>query len=127
MIALNSPVALPNVTRLRVPFVDWTREEEGIAIVVVEAILAGAGQRQYKVFNLTVTDASVERVKANAGATDINNFLVKDVPSPAILGAFTALQAAWYGPANLAVRRRAAETAGLTAGWIDASLAGVVS
>lgn len=127
MLTLTTPIAVPNVTRIQVLAVDFDEDAE-VAFVTIEARSPPATGLQYAKVRLRVANAPAmsHRLARNAEPTDYTNALVLVSQAP-IANGYTALAAAWFGAANKAARRSAAETQGLASGWIDASLAGTVA
>ncbi len=135
MIGLTVNIAIFNVTRVGVLDVDF-REDDGVALVNLEAKTSVAnGDVRYQKYTIAVQNGAgtgptaSQKIARNGAPTNIFQDALVIVSQVNIPSGFTNLLAAWSNSANTtkALRRAAAETQGLSAGWIDSSLTGVVS
>lgn len=134
MIALTTNIAIFNLTRVGVLNVEFD-EDANVALVILEAKTSVVnGDVRYAKYQIAVADglgtpATASQKVARAGSPpNVFTDAIATISQVNIPSGFTNLRTAWYAAANnKAARRAAAETAGLAAGWIDASLTGVVS
>lgn len=131
MITLTAAISIPNVTRVEVLSVDFD-EDNSVATVRIVARSPPGPNLVSPVVNIAVQNGAATAVTASqkvarAAAPAGLEFALVVVPQVNIPNGFANLLAAWFGAANKAARRRAAETQGLADGWIDASLAGAVA
>lgn len=131
MIALTVNIPIFNVTRIGVLDVLF-EEDNAVAMVRLEAKTTVAnGDVRYAEYTIPVLNAPSmsQKIARNGAPVNIFRDAISVVSQVSIANGFTNLLAAWYNPANTtkALRRAAAETQGLAAGWIDNSLVGVVS
>lgn len=131
MIALTTNIPIFNLTRVGVLAVAFD-EDAQVAMVRLEAKTTVAnGDVRYAEYTIPVVNgpAASQKIARNGASTNIFVDAIVIVSQVIITNGYTNLLAAWYATANTtkALRRAAAETQGLAAGWIDASLVGVVS
>lgn len=134
MISLTTNIAIFNLTRVGVLDVDF-REDDGTAVVTLEAKCStGNGDFRYSKYQVVVVDGlgtpatASQKIARNGAPANIYSDAISLISQVNIPAGFTNLRNAWYGAANTkAARRAAAETQGLAAGWIDASLTGAVA
>lgn len=135
MIGLTVNIAIFNLTRVGVLSVDFD-EDNNVALVTLEAKTSTAnGDVRYATYKIAVANGAgtpataSQKVARNGAPANIFTDAISIISQVNIPSGFTNLLAAWYNVANTtkSLRRAAAETQGLSAGWIDSSLTGVVS
>ncbi len=122
MIALTTPVAIPNITRIELLGVSFV-DDASIAVVRIAVRSAPAGNRVREI-ELTVRNGVSLGLAVNATPRHWNDS-VETGPVTTPTG-YDTLEAAYSGGTKPA-RKRAVESALLTLGVIGASLAGTVS
>lgn len=135
MIALSVNIAIFNLTRVGVLDVVF-KEDDLVALVTLEAKTSVAnGDVRYQKYTIPVLDGAgtsataSQKIARTGSPANIFTDAISIISQVNIPSGYTNLLAAWYNVANTtkALRRAAAETQGLAAGWIDSSLVGVVS
>lgn len=130
-LTFTTAVPMNDITKLQVVSVDFSREAEGVAVVLLHALLSCGkiyGEYRIQIGDDTADPAiSSMKIKLNASRHCLGDALAIDSVLT-LTGAYANLKSAWFSAQDsLAARKLAAETAGLADGWIDSSLTGTVA
>lgn len=122
-ITLTTPIAVPNITRIKVADV-LLFDSANVAKINVEALSTPANGRR-KSFQLEVANGKSQSIAKNVASTQFDDDVVYSGRIDTATG-YDQVEAAYRSGANKAAAYRAVETALLALGVIDATLTGTV-
>jgi len=123
MKTLANPISIPNIRKWQVlRFTAFLDDSPPWGCMLIQIL--GTGAVLYTVKELQVYDGPQPSTVILANPTPLGYLDQISLASKAIVGAFTALQAANIGAGNRAAQLAAIETAALSVGIVDSSLTG---
>lgn len=121
-IALNTPIQIPNLNRIKITRVNFDEDMQSATLHARGVCVGGV---EVGPWSIIVRNGDCQGITRSQVAAHVNSVVTSNAVS--VASGYDNLFAAWKGGNTHNARMEACETQGLADGWIDVSLAGVVS